>query len=61
MSDAAAQLENFMGAVSKNRKQHKSVRSNINEVNSSVGQVALFFHWFVFKCSFVIETTGPSK
>lgn len=47
MCDAAAQLENFMEAVSKNRKQRKTVRSNINEVKQAVSQVALFFHCFM--------------
>lgn len=32
MSDAAAQLENFLEAVSGNKKQHKTVHSNISEV-----------------------------
>lgn len=63
MSDAAAQLEDFLEAVSGNRKQHKTVHSNISEVKvtcwSHHAVTSLFLMSFFF--SFVIETTRPSK
>lgn len=65
MCDAAAQLESFMEAVSKNRKRRKTVRSNIKEVKQAASGVAPLFHRCVclvfFKCSFLVGTTGPSK
>ncbi|XP_056913748.1 presequence protease, mitochondrial isoform X2 [Takifugu flavidus] len=56
MGDAAAQLENFLEAVSKNRKQHKTIRSNINEeLNFHPCQMKTFFQMpfpvnFTSKC-----------
>lgn len=61
MTDAAAQLENFLEAVSGNRKPHKTIQCNISEVKCPVSQSSVSSVFNVLFFSFLIETTGPSK